>query len=237
MVGCGVAKETANPFGGCHRVSVALGGMCTHMGAGNAAGKVLCAHEGVSRISSAFLRFLGARGAVPCSPGAWLWGCVRHVACQHCYNSRGKTGRGFVSSEHVQMPNLFIPLTLPFASFRGICIETQRMERGKRGDGDRKRASPGSARRGDKHLCVAGDSSWIHPVVLASERSPQENKCLVFQDPPQLKIFLETSFLWETKPRCTAGLCRWCLYGWGSLPWGLRFQLQGEPNLRKAQNI
>lgn len=168
-------------------------------------------------------------------PGAWLRGCVRHVACQHCYNSRGIMG--FVSSEHVQMPNLFIPLTLPFASFRGICIETQRMERGKRGDGDRKRASPGSARRGDKHLCVAGDSSWIHPVVLASERSPQENKCFVFQDPPQLKIFLETSFLWETKPRCTAGLCRWCLYGWGSLSWGLRFQLQGEPNLRKAQNI
>lgn len=147
MVGCFVAKETANPFGGCHRASVALGGMCTHGGAGNAAGKVSCAHEGVSRISSAFLRFLGARGAVPCSPGAWLRGVCGTSLASIVITAVEKRGEG-LSAQNTSRCQTFSYLLAHRSPRSGEFVLKHKEWRGEREEMETGKGRPRALRSG-----------------------------------------------------------------------------------------
>lgn len=110
--------------------------------------------------------------------------------------------------------------------------------------GERKEMETGKGR--PRVLRSLGTNTFVSQVTPAgfirlrwpARGVPNKTNALFFLDPPlQLKIFLETSFLWETKPRCAAGLRCWCLHGWGSLSSGLQLQLPAEPELRKAQDI
>lgn len=75
-LGCYLAKGDCKPFWGLS--SAALGGMCTHVGAGNAVEKVLCVHEvgeqdlqRVSLVSGCPKR----RSRLPCPRLPWQFGC------------------------------------------------------------------------------------------------------------------------------------------------------------------
>lgn len=69
-----------------------------------------------------------ARRAVPAPSrvSALAGGFSAGVCAEHCFpallEEQWKTGRGFLSSEHVQMPKLLVLITLQFSLFLGSVV-------------------------------------------------------------------------------------------------------------------
>lgn len=111
--------------------------------------------------------FVGACSDILCSSAcwallssvaAWAWGLMAGV-CSECHFPvllylQWKTGWGFVSLKHGQMPNLFIPITSQFSLFHGSIIGTQLCS--KNGEERNKRATG----KGPPRLCMAFPVIW-----------------------------------------------------------------------------
>lgn len=139
-----------------------------------------------------------------------LQGCVLCIVFQHCYNSNGKWAEGLSGQNRSRCQTFsydYLAVLVPGKCYLNTALHEEWREERNKGE-----TGKGPPRALHSLACDLGDTFVLQVmpagfvlVCWPPRGAPEKPNAFLFKT-LKLKMFRETSLLWETQSRCVAGL-------------------------------